>query len=596
MAQKMKQGKVSSKDMVAFLMKQAQDNPEMTEELQAKAFAKLNTFGLDHLKAEVDEVKGQLAEGMADAQAQAEDMLVDSGCECGLLGMVTGVLKPILVSGIHDVPKKEYAHQPELCNEAMGKHLLEACTGWRRLLHLWKKIANMTPRYCSALIYLYLLFAIMLLPGIALFNHPEDGFPTSPKVVTGTWTIRSYIFFALLVIIPLGLVTNAKMIRNNVKLELCGSMMARLQARYCPDVEGAGANEAMWSTHPVTRGTLRNMRVQSNRNWKLCCACSVVGCLAVSYHYIVNVFAATKNPYWLLHLGMFIVFIPLSLSSIFAAVVLVCSECDLLKRNIEAYGELVDVMCLQVDLVADKVTSKAQGRKPQPGSQLDNKNDSLHADIAKAVTSDPIFAALQDQLRTYEEYLVKLGKCIIKGTTGDTVNFLYACMFTGYFLILFWVYVVFIEIRAKRFQDDHSTEISMGVGLVSCTVLSMVCIMQPLLAMARQAQAWVNLTNSFKTEARQRVSAVLSPKCDRFELLNRYDKMQEQFTWRVCGMQMLKSVIAAATSGYFAIMWVTILLPAIQDYADELKLEFAAQANQTFLALKTEVNNTLSNL
>jgi len=136
----------------------------------------------------------------------------------------------------------------------------------------------------------------------------------------------------------------------------------------------------------------------------------------------------------------------------------------------------------------------------------------------------------------------------------------------------------------------------MGVGLVACTVLSIICILQPLLAMARQAQAWVKLTNSFKTEARQRVSAVLSAKGDRFELLNHYSGMQEQFTWKVCGMQMLASVIATAISSYFAIMWATILLPAIQDYADDLKLEFAAQANQTLLAIKSEVNNTLSNL
>merc|ERR1719313_1443615 len=122
------------------------------------------------------------------------------------------------------------------------------------------------------------------------------------------------------------------MIRNNAKLELCGSMMARLQANYCPDVESARANEAMWSSHPVIRRTLQTMRLESHRNWKLCCACCVAGCLAVSYHYIMNVFAVTNNPYWLLHLAMFVVFIPVSLTSIFAAVVLICSECDLLKR------------------------------------------------------------------------------------------------------------------------------------------------------------------------------------------------------------------------------------------------------------------------
>jgi hypothetical protein len=557
MAQKMKRGKVSSKDMVHFLMKQAHDNPEMTEDLQAKALEKLDTFGLNHMKAEMDTVKDTLAEGVADIQVQAEDTLAENGIDSGLLGIVMSVIKPILVSGIHNLHKKEYAHQPELCNKAAGEMLLEVCTGWRRLLFLWKQLANMTPRTCSALILLYFLFALVLLPGNVLFNHPVDGFPTSPKAVTGTWEIRNYIFFAILVILPPGLLANVKMIRNNAKLELCGSMMAQLQTRYCPDVEAASTNDAMWSSHPVIRGTLRSMRVASDRNSKLCCAFCAAGCLAVSYHYIVNKFTVTHNPYWLLHLAMFVVFIPVSLSSIFAAVVLVCSECDLLKRNIDAYGELVDVMCLHVDLVADKVKSKMQGvsvkQSLQEGKSSD-RSDSLHAAIVKAVSEDPIVAALQDQLQAYEQYMVRLAQCIIKGRTGKTVNFLYACMFTGYFLILFWVYVIFIEIRAKRFHD-HSKEISMGVGLVACTVLSIICILQPLLAMARQAQAWVKLTNSFKTEARQRVSAVLSAKGDRFELLNHYSGMQEQFTWKVCGMQMLASVIATAISSYFAIMW-----------------------------------------
>merc|ERR1712070_487218 len=128
---------------------------------------------------------------------------------------------------------------------------------------------------------------------------------------------------------------------------------------------------------------------------------------------------------------------------------------------------------------------------------------------------------------------------------------------------------------------DTSGDISMGVGLVVCTVLSVVCIIQPLLSMARQAQAWVNLTNSFKTDARQRVSALLSPKCDRFELLNHYNQMQDHFTWTVTGMKMLISSIVAAITSYFAVMWATIFLPAIQDYADQLQRDLENELNQT---------------
>merc|ERR1712224_64981 len=101
-------------------------------------------------------------------------------------------------------------------------------------------------------------------------------------------------------------------------------------------------------------------------------------------------------------------------------------------------------------------------------------------------------------------------------------------------------------------------------------------------------------TNSFKTDARQRVSALLSPKCDRFELLNRYDQMQDHFTWSVTGMKMLISSILAAITSYFAIMWATIFLPAIQDYADKLQRDLEIELNQTSNEVVTQINQTIT--
>merc|ERR1711904_424585 len=270
-----------------------------------------------------------------------------------------------------------------------------------------------------------------------------------------------------------------------------------------------------------------------------------------------------------------------TLSSIFAAVVLVISECNLFKQNVEAYRELTDTLYLQVDMVIDKVTAKAV-----------LLSGSLQEAIKKAVTTDPMIMVLQDQVRAREEYLINVAKTLIKGPTGNTVNFLYACMLAGYFFILFWVYVVFLEVNAKK--GDSSKEMIMGVGLVVCTVLSMICILQPLLAMGHQAEAWVNFTKSFKSDARQRVSAALSPTDDPFYLLVRYEKMQEQFTWNIVGVRMLKSVIVAAVASYFAIMWTTVAMPAIEDYAEDLKREFLAQVNQTMTNFEIQINETMA--
>merc|ERR1719214_525035 len=124
--------------------------------------------------------------------------------------------------------------------------------------------------------------------------------------------------------------------------------MAQLQAHYHPDVEGAGAGQPVIGTgkpnqmHPVIGAALRNMRAQSNRNWKFSCLCIAIGVIAVTFHYIVNVYLPTKNPYWLLHAAIFGIFVPITLSSIFATVVLVIKECSLIRHNIEAYRELTD--------------------------------------------------------------------------------------------------------------------------------------------------------------------------------------------------------------------------------------------------------------
>merc|ERR1719238_328068 len=89
-------------------------------------------------------------------------------------------------------------------------------------------------------------------------------------------------------------------------------------------------------------------------------------------------------------------------------------------------------------------------------------------------------------------------------------------------------------------------------------------------------------------------SAALSPKDDPFYLLVRYEKMQEQFTWNIVGVRILYSVIAAAVASYFAIMWTTVAMPAIQDYADELKQEFLGQVNQTIQEFQVQINETMA--
>merc|ERR1719478_988490 len=100
---------------------------------------------------------------------------------------------------------------------------------------------------------------------------------------------------------------------------------------------------------------------------------------------------------------------------------------------------------------------------------------------------------------------------------------------------------------------------AIGLAIVIGVFWTLSIVLQPLIAMAKQAQAWVKLSNSFKTEARQRVSEVLSPQNDAFYLAKKYEDMQDIFTWNILGMQILMSAIAKVVTTYFSVVFASII-------------------------------------
>ena len=122
-------------------------------------------------------------------------------------------------------------------------------------------------------------------------------------------------------------------------------------------------------------------------------------------------------------------------------------------------------------------------------------------------------------------------------------------------------------------------------------VVLLVCVVAlaiPLVAMSGQAQAWISLTKSLTSHASTKVSEILSPQKNPLELHDHHAKLQDDFTWSICGMDMSYASIGKAVAAYFGALWVAIFLPAITDYQEQLKQELEE--------LQTTLNTTMAEL
>ena len=70
-------------------------------------------------------------------------------------------------------------------------------------------------------------------------------------------------------------------------------------------------------------------------------------------------------------------------------------------------------------------------------------------------------------------------------------------------------------------------EIFSAAGFMGVVLLSLLVVAQPLLALAKQAQAWVRIVKRLNTSSHQRVSELLSPAATWSELGNRYYARRE---------------------------------------------------------------------
>ena len=275
--------------------------------------------------------------------------------------------------------------------------------------------------------------------------------------------------------------------------------------------------------------------------------------------------------------------------SILSVVTLISSVCGLLKRNIRAYRELVEMLCLQTTLVYQRELQKQQSRQQTEAKEQVDKQKSTTdpAEVARARTRlDPLVNTLQRQVQKREHFLVVVSKAVIKGEVRNLTNSAYAFVLALYFFQLFAIGITFIKLRLGG--SVSFVEYFFSVAMVVVLLVCVVALAIPLVAMSGQAQAWISLTKSLTSHASTKVSEILSPQKNPLELHDHHAKLQDDFTWSICGMDMSYASIGKAVAAYFGALWVAIFLPAITDYQEQLKQELEE--------LQTTLNTTMAEL
>jgi hypothetical protein len=563
MADKLRKGEISCTDMMAHMSKS--ENGELLK-------ASMMSFGMDL--------------GLADGLDGMMDDLPE-----GAVGLITGVATGggFVAKGVCDPRtvsmKDKCKHRPELCNETWGQHILKNCPHWHKLLKPWLVLSRTAPRRnsCKVLLPIINFWAFGFW---YVANDWKGNFPVDPQSNIKTWGASAYPVFAVMLIFTLPMVKALRMVVGNLHLELCGSMLWKLQCHYVPGEAETCLNKKRGDedTNPVLKKTWKSIKSRSRMLCILCYGLTGVFCLG-GVGFFLSFFSLKSNPFYLIHPVVWCLFIFNFITLIVSCVNLLIITSNLLEKNINAYQELLDNYCLQVDLALQKAKNKL-GKPKRAGEKDDEKARGEETKmLAQQVAKDPMVVALQDRVKKHEEYLVDMSKMTVKGELGAIANFGYSFFAVAYVLLGFYIYIVFMEVRATK----NYARVPMASLIFLAIIWSLFIVGQPLFSMANQAQAWVKLCKPFKTDARQRVSEVLSPKQDAFFLKKKYEGMQDVFTWKLLGVAMQWSAIAKIFSTYIGLVWVSIVWPAVQDYGEQLQAKFEAE----FAALK---NQTMGNL
>lgn len=223
-----------------------------------------------------------------------------------------------------------------------------------------------------------------------------------------------------------------------------------------------------------------------------------------------------------LHVSLNSIVIVVASAAVMASMLLLCTQTQLLRDNILAYRALHDILCLKVRLLLDG------------DGALRPQHIGTEAAAARRVADDPLVAELRERIASRERFLHAMAQTLIKGHVHAIINSVYAFIFLCY--ITFALYVVMTVLRLREGSLDPA-HLWKAVVIVPLLFTALFFFMGPLGHMADQAQAWLDLAQTFKWTSRKKVSKALhagEPGGEERLFIHHRD-LSDVFTWKLFG-------------------------------------------------------------
>ena len=592
--------KLNLGDVRSALRSKCKENPQ----LMAVAKDAWTAFGMSNLIANVkkdakdvvnagkEQAIGLLKEKGEEAKKKGEEWLEEQAPEevAEILKTFMSIAGPFLAQGAAALNKK-HKKDPLAYNVERGKQLHKEIPQWKWAMgpfYLLRPAQSDKSMGIGSTIFLFVTFCVNLwaLAIYNLFTDEATGYccqwmlPIWNSPDSNTDALTQMLGFFAVLMVPFVFVGIEKVAMNTATLPVCGALVAKLEEHYAPEVDEPWGGERSFKKKTKEMKlwhTFNSLNKRPTRALWICGFLLPLGVGAVVYQYIINKFIVHHHVAAIIECVLTIVCLGVAMPAVVATAILLSSICSLIKHNILAYRELLELLSLQVTLVYERKLAAVPKGTTDPD------------EMARAQTRiDPLVMTLQRQVQKREQFLVAVSKAVIKGEVRDLVNSAYTFVLAFYFFQLFSVGITFIKLRLGG--TVSTAEIFFSIGIVVFMLILIFPITTPLVAMSSQAQAWVSLTKSLTSRAATKVSLILSPKKSPHELHKHHIELQDNFTWSICGLSMSYASIGKAIATYLGALWVAIFLPAISDYQEQLKNEMMARLNQTVAQVSAAVS------
>lgn len=290
----------------------------------------------------------------------------------------------------------------------------------------------------------------------------------------------------------------------------------------------------------------------------------------LSFFFLNKVWSGLMGGYPIAHVFGLVLCIPLAIFTIFAALNMVLSANILLRHNILAYRELLDLVSMQVLVQLQKERAKM----PENRSA---EEDTL---VMNRTCNNPLVKTLNKKLAKRERYLLAASNELLNGEIGTATNTIYALAITGSFFVLFYIIIQVISLVNDPASATFAGSSFMSAMIVGfCVVLYL--LVQPVISMAAHVQEWNDLIKCLKSSSRKDVSRTLSPSGDPDMMINHRASLAKSFTWRLLGQEISYKAIGTTLAGYFAILWTVVAVPVISKFAKDLEAQAGLNLTST---------------